>query len=127
MKTLSLFDYHLVSVNLSEKILYDSHQIKAYYTAQKYGVIGNSILIFRGPMKLTANEMVDMKDVLREKHLADVLISADDTLHFIIEEFDIQPPNIELQYYRLRLLTMCVVELLIERGIKVERKGRYLR
>jgi len=123
MKSLCLHTYYLIIDDFSKKKLYDGRQIMSHYTAQEYGVVGNSILMFRGPMRLSPNEMIDIKDVLREKHLADILISSDDALHFIIEEFDIQPPNIEVQYYRLRILAYCVIEALIERGISIKRDG----
>jgi len=119
----SYHNYQIVKLDFSESMLYDGSQIRPLYTFERYGVLGNSILIFRGGMRLTPDEMIDVKDIIRESHLAEVLISSDDTLHFIIEEFDTQPPNIEIVYYHLRLLTTIVIEVLYNRGITPNRKG----
>ena len=44
-------------------------------------------------------------------------------LHMIIEEFDIQPPNLEIAYYRLRMLTQLIIEQLQLKGVEVSRNG----
>ncbi|MCG3216278.1 MAG: DUF366 family protein [Candidatus Heimdallarchaeota archaeon] len=115
--------YNIIVENLMNPITYDGSQIASQYTSQNYDVIGNSILVFRGSMRLSPNEMIDIKDIQRESHLNEILISSDDSLHFIIEEFDIQPPNLEIEYYRLRLLTQIVIEILQSKGIEGRRKG----
>ncbi|MHA1668499.1 MAG: DUF366 family protein [Candidatus Heimdallarchaeaceae archaeon] len=123
MKVNKKSNYTIIFEEFSKQIIYDGMQISAHYVAQKYNIIGNSILIFRGPMRLTKKEMLDLKDIIREGHLNDVLISSNDSLHIIIEEFDLQPPNIEIEYYRLRLLTQLVIEELVKKKITVVRKG----
>ena len=115
--------YSIIFENLDKRITYDGSQISSRYSSQHYDVIGNSILIFRGGMRLSPEEMIDIKDIQRESHLNEILISSDDSLHLIIEEFDIQPPNLEIEYYRLRLLTQVTIELLESRGLKIFRKG----
>ena len=80
-------------------------------------------MVFRGGMKLSPKEMVDIKDIIRESHLGDILISSDDSLHFIIEEFDIQPPNMEIEYYRLRILTQTIIDILKQKNIETVRKS----
>jgi hypothetical protein len=109
--------------DFNKKITYDGSQFQAQYTSNNYEIIGNSILIFRGGMKLSPEEMVDLKDIQREGHLSEILISSDDSLHLIIEEFDIQPPNLEIQYYRLRILIQIIIESLEEKGITIKREG----
>ena len=42
-------------------------------------------------MKIPQEEMIDVQDIIREKNLADILISGDDCIHYIIEMFDDQP------------------------------------
>jgi len=115
--------YNIVVEDFGKDIVYDGTQLSSQYIANNYDVLGNSILIFRGGMSLSPKEMVDIKDIQREAHLAEILISSDDSMHVIIEEFDIQPPNLEIEYYRLRLLTLIILEKLAEKGIKAERKG----
>ncbi|MHA1259819.1 MAG: DUF366 family protein [Candidatus Heimdallarchaeaceae archaeon] len=123
MKVNKKSNYTIILEEFSKQITYNGVQISAHYVAEKYNIIGNSILVFRGPMRLTKEDMLDLKDIIREGHLNDVLISSDDSLHIIIEEFDLQPPNIELEYYRLRLLTQLVIEELDKKKIPVIRKG----
>ena len=123
MKKISKNQYTIIVENLSEAIIYDGSQIAGRYTTEKYGVFGETILIFRGGMRLSPDEMVDIKDIVRESHLNKILISSDDSLHFIIEEFDIQPPNMEVEYYRLQVLSQIVIEVLREAGIEISRKG----
>lgn len=123
MKKEELSSYTIVIENFQQKIKYDGSQILAHYTAEEHGVLGNSILLFRGNMELSPKEMVDIKNVLRESHLAKVLISSNDALHMIIEEFDIQPPNLEIAYYRLRMLTQLIIEQLQLKGVEVSRNG----
>ena len=123
MKKISKPPYTIILEEFSSDIIYDGSQISSHYTADKYGVIGDSILIFRGGMKLSPKEMVDIKDIIRESHLSNILISSDDSLHFIIEEFDIQPPNMEIEYYRLRILAQIIIDILREKNIEPERKS----
>jgi len=59
-------------------------------------------------MKITQAEMIDVRDIVREKELAEILISGDDCLHFIIEMFDDQPANLKIAYHRLHLLTFII-------------------
>jgi hypothetical protein len=115
--------YNIVVEDFGEDIVYDGSQLSSQHIANNYDVIGNSILLFRGGMSLSPKEMVDLKDIQREAHLAEILISSDDSVHVIIEEFDIQPPNLEIEYYRLRLLTLIILEKLAIKGIKAERKS----
>jgi len=116
-------DYSIAIEDFNKRRTYDGSQFQAQYTANNYEIIGDSILIFRGGMKLSPEEMVDLKDIQRESHLSDILISSDDSLHLIIEEFDIQPPNLEIQYYRLRILIQIIIENLRNKGIIIKRKG----
>ena len=75
-------------------------------------------------MKIPQNEMIDVKDILREKDLADILISGDDCIHFIIEMFDDQPANLKIAYHRLHLLAFIVKNNIEkELAIDLEKKG----
>ena len=123
MKKVEKNHYTVILEDFSHLILYDGSQLASRYTAENYGIFRDSILIFRGGMKLSPKEMVDIKDIRRESHLNEILISSDDSLHFIIEEFDIQPPNIEMEYYRLQILTLIMIEVLKKKGLEVTRRG----
>ena len=98
LKKIEYRSYNIVVEDFENNIIYDGSQLSSQYTANNYNVLGNSILVFRGGMSLSPAEMIDIKDIQRESHLAEILISSDDSLHVIIEEFDIQPPNLEIEY-----------------------------
>jgi len=75
-------------------------------------------------MLIKQNEMIDVKDILREKDLAEILISGDDCIHFIIEMFDDQPANLKVAYHRLHLLAFIVKDLIEkEFSIILSKKG----
>ncbi len=123
MKKVKKNQYTIIVEDFSTPTTYDGSQIASRFTAERYGVFGETILIFRGGMKLSPKEMIDIKDIVRESHLNEILISSDDSLHLIIEEFDIQPPNMELEYYRLQILVQNVIEVLRSHKIEISRKG----
>ena len=89
---------------LKETILYDGTQIKPHWGLIEHGIQGDSIISFLGPMKVNVKEMVDLQDIRREANLTEFLITADKSLHFIIEHFDQQPSNLLLAYHRLMIL-----------------------
>ncbi|NHK30303.1 MAG: DUF366 family protein [Asgard group archaeon] len=114
----------IILKDFNKKICYDGTQIEPLWTLNKFGISGNSIVIFRGSMKITQDEMIDVKDIVRERDLADILISGDDCIHFIIEMFDDQPANLKIAYHRLHLLTY-IVQRKIEQSLKIllQKKG----
>lgn len=123
MKIEDYLGYKIVWADFNIPIIYDGSQFSSHYLAEKLEIIGDSVYVFRGPMKLSKTEMVDLKDIIRESHLTKILISSDDALNIIIEEFDIQPPNIEIAYYRLRILVLIIIEELNKYNIEVKREG----
>ncbi len=75
-------------------------------------------------MKIPQEEMIDIQDIIREKDLAEILISGDDCIHFIIEMFDDQPANLKVAYHRLHLLAFIVQKIIEEEyKISLEKKG----
>jgi hypothetical protein len=119
-----VFIMEIVMTDFSKKITYTGHQIHPLWALDKHAVAGDSIIIFRGPMKVPLDEMIDLQDIAREKDLADILISGDDCLHFIIELFDTQPASLRIAYHRLHLLCFIVKTILDEKhGIKLMKKG----
>ena len=97
---------------LKQDQTYDGTQIQPFWAFRTLDILGASIVIFRGPMRVPKSEMVDLKDIKREEHLSEFLITADDALNFIIEHFEDQPPNLRLMYFRLRILVFCTLEML---------------
>lgn len=114
----------IILEDFNKKTCYDGTQIEPLWALNKFGISGNSIVIFRGSMKITQDEMIDVKDIVRERDLAEILISGDDCIHFIIEMFDDQPGNLKVAYHRLHLLSFIVqrkIELVL--GITLQKKG----
>ncbi len=110
--------------DFSKKECYDGSQIKPLWALNKFSVSGSSIVIFRGSMKIPQEEMIDVQDIIREKDLAEILISGDDCIHFIIEMFDDQPANLKVAYHRLHLLAFIVQKIVEEEyKISLEKKG----
>ena len=114
----------LIINDFTKKECYNGSQIKPLWTLNKFGVSGDSFVIFRGSMRVPREEMIDVKDIVREDKLAEILISGDDCLHFIIEMFDDQPANLKVAYHRLHLLTF-IVQRTLEEELKIflEKKG----
>jgi len=75
-------------------------------------------------MRIEQAEMIDVQDIVREKELAEILISGDDCIHFIIEMFDDQPANLKVAYHRLHLLAFIAQRVIEETcAIKLVKKG----
>ncbi len=107
-----------------ERQTYDGSQIRPFWAFSALNILGTSIVVFRGSMCLPKSEMIDLKDIKREGHLGEFLITADDALSFIIEHFEDQPPNLRLMYFRLRILVLCTLEVLkMQTKQEIRRKG----
>ena len=114
----------LILNDFAKKECYDGSQIRPLWALSKFKVSGSSMVIFRGSMKVPKEEMIDIKDITREKDLAEILISSDDCIHFIIEMFDDQPSNLKVAYHRLHLLAYIVQQIIEnEYNITLEKKG----
>ena len=90
---------------IKERIDYTGKEIRSNWALERFGVSGDSVVVFRGGMDVS--EMVDIEDIINKK-----TIKGSDVLHFIVEHFDIQPPNLMVGYLRQRLLCSVVKELL---------------
>jgi hypothetical protein len=111
-------------VDFKTLICYDGSQIAPLWALDKFGISGNSVVVFRGSMNIKQEEMIDVKDIVRERDLAEILISGDDCIHFIIELFDDQPANLKIAYHRLHILAF-IVQRTIEQSLdtKLQKKG----
>jgi hypothetical protein len=63
-------------------------------------------------MKVPRTEIIDTKDLRENK--ADIPISSERALHFIVEHFD--DPSLRLAYHRQRILINIAKETLLKRG-----------
>ncbi|MGL6298412.1 MAG: DUF366 family protein [Methanobacteriaceae archaeon] len=102
--------------HISENIKYDGSQIEPSWAFRTFKIKGSTVITFRGPMDISADNLKDFEDIGLE-------IKSDDMIHFIVEHFDIQPADLRTAYHRQRILVMLLKEELSRRGIISTRKG----
>ncbi len=106
------------------KMTYTGEEIKPLWALRKFGVQGDSVIVFNGPLKVEASELVDIKDFVVEGEKGRPVICADEAVSIVIEHFDQQPPSLRLMYHRLRILAFLFKELVEETcNVKLMRKG----
>ncbi|MEB3288030.1 MAG: DUF366 family protein [Vampirovibrionales bacterium] len=70
--------YHFIQ----EEITYTGAELSPHWIYRNFGILGDSVVAFIGPTKVTQNDMVDLEDVLN-----DDFIYSKRMLNFIIEIF----------------------------------------
>jgi hypothetical protein len=98
------------------RIDYDGSAIRSHWAYRNFGILGNSLVVFRGKCDVKVEEMIDIEDLRQKKE-----IKSDDMVHYIIEVFDY--PNVLLASALQKLFIAKLCELLGEYGIKTSRKG----
>lgn len=88
---------------------YDGSQLQSLFAYKNFGLMGDSMSIFRGTCRVEQNEMVDMEDVLAQDW-----IYSEDMLHFIVEHFEM---DLEKTIIRQRLLISTIKEELEKLGV----------
>lgn len=68
---------------IEDQDLYDGSQLKSLFAYLEHGVLGDSIVSWRGPCDVHFDHMVDGEDLLAQN-----LIYSTDMLHFIVEVFE---------------------------------------
>ncbi|USH00558.1 DUF366 family protein [Thermococcus argininiproducens] len=99
-----------------KRIDYDGSAIKSHWAYRNFGVLGNSIVIFRGKCNVKVEEMIDIEDLRQKKE-----IKSDDMVHYIIEVFEV--PNVFLASVLQKLFIVRLCEVLEAYGIKTSRRG----
>jgi len=66
-----------------ETITYSGEQLQSHFAYRQYGILGDSIIGFRGPCDVNFDQMVDIEDKRSGSR-----IYSQDMLHFIIEHHD---------------------------------------
>ncbi|WP_409201051.1 DUF366 family protein [Methanobrevibacter sp. DSM 116169] len=102
--------------HLDEFLKYDGSQIDPFWAFKFLKIKGSSIITWIGPMNIASDNIKDFEDI-------DLEIKSANMTHFILEFFDIQPPNIEIAYMRQRLLVMIFKEELHKQNIISTRSG----
>lgn len=69
---------------IEQEMLYDGSQLSSLYAYLKHGIMGDSIIAWRGGCDISPEKIVDAEDLL-----AGHKIYSENMLHFIIEIFDL--------------------------------------
>lgn len=81
---------------------YDGAQLSSHFCYRRFGIAGDSVLAFIGPVRVQLSEMVDIEDVLARD-----AIQSDEMLNFIIEVFGL---DLFGTVFLQRLFMACVQE-----------------
>lgn len=98
-----------------QTICYDGTQLSSLWAYRTFGLLGDSIVGFRGPCCVEFTHMVDIEDLKARSP-----IYGSDMLHFIIEHFD---HDLEKAVLRQRLLVAITKDLLEKQGVSLQRTG----
>lgn len=94
------------SLWIDESIHYDGTQLKPLFTYLRWGILGDSIVAWRGSCNISFEHMVDGEDFIAQSAIA-----GSDMIHFIIEVFDRElATGVLIQ----RIFASIVKDLLIE-------------
>jgi hypothetical protein len=99
-----------------KRIDYDGSAIQSHWAYRNFGILGNSVVVFRGKCDVKVEEMIDIEDLRESKE-----IKSDDMVHYIIEVFDLVNTLFASTLQKLFIAKLC--EALREYGIKTERRG----
>lgn len=91
---------------LPRRMTYDGSQLRPHWILQATGLVGDTMVAFRGPCALPIGEYADLED-----RLAGAAIAADDMLHFVWERFD--DGDLDRATLRQRLLAARTLATLI--------------
>ena len=98
------------------RIDYDGSAIQSNWAYRNFGILGNSLVVFRGKCNVKVEEMIDIEDLRQKKE-----IKSDDMVHYIIEVFDF--PNVLLASALQKLFIAKLYEVLADYGVKTARRG----
>ncbi len=102
---------------LNKRLNYDGTQLRPLWAFEVFGVHGSSIVVFRGGMNVSREQIRDLKDKREGKE-----IKGEDLIHFIIEV--IAPPgDLKHAYYAQRLLLCIAKDALTRLGVNASRDG----
>jgi hypothetical protein len=89
-----------------EDIAYDGSQLSSHFALKKFGLRGDSLVVFQGPMNVENDHMADLEDLL-----AQATIRSARMLHFVAEFFAVSLENTVL---RQRLLARLAADIVTE-------------
>lgn len=87
-----------------EKITYDGSQLSSHFALKRFGVKGDNLVAFTGPMDIAPERIADLEDLLQNQ-----AIRSPNMLHFIVEFFG---AALETVILRQRILVRLAADLL---------------
>lgn len=102
---------------IENPVKYDGKQLSSHFAYRSFGLPGDSVVAFTGPVDVKLTEMVDIEDVLALEP-----ISSDNMLNFIIEVFG---QDLRSAAWMQRLF-VCIVQEELNKALgkqAVERHG----
>ncbi|NPV02642.1 MAG: DUF366 family protein [Brevinematales bacterium] len=102
---------------IKKEIKYDGSQLSSHFAYKEFGISGNSIVAFIGPVDVNIKKMVDIEDVRNNQS-----ISGNRMLNFIVEVFD---TDLRAGIWMQRLLMAIIGDEINKRlkAFKVIREG----
>lgn len=98
------------------RIDYDGSAIRSHWAYLNFGILGNSLVVFRGKCDVRVEEMIDIEDLRASRE-----IKSEDMVHYIVEVFDLVNALFASTLQKLFMAKLC--EVLSYYGIKTVRKG----
>ena len=89
---------------IKKSISYDGSQLRPLFAYLEHGIMGDSVVAFRGPCKVDFKNMIDGEDLLAKSE-----IQGSNMLHFIFEIFD---RNLITGVFLQRLFASIVIDVL---------------
>lgn len=89
---------------VKEEMAYDGSQLSSLFALRKFGIQGDSLVVFKGPMDVKTDHMADMEDLLQGAR-----IRSSAMLHFLVEFFD---ADLERVILRQRLMVRLAADIL---------------
>lgn len=98
-----------------KEIVYDGTQLSSHWIFTHYNVLGDALLVFRGPCEVKREKMVDLEDVIKGEQIKSL-----DMLHFLIEIFgnDLEKGVMWQRIFIIHLLERLKEELPQERFLR---------
>lgn len=89
---------------VADPVSYDGSQLRAHWLLDRFSLVGDALVAFRGPCRVATDEIADLED------LDGPGIAADDMVHFVWESFATM--DLLLAVHRQRLLSAQAREVL---------------
>ncbi|MEO2117994.1 MAG: DUF366 family protein [Methanocaldococcus sp.] len=105
---------------VKDKLDYTGKEIEPLWAFKTFDIQKDNIVVFRGRMEVSKENMKDLKDIKREENIK-IPIKSEDAINFVVEHFD--AIDLKTIYLRQRLLVFIAKEVIESYNIKLKRDG----